>query len=163
MTEFSRPTPLDRLGAQGVTFVVEADACELTALAARLQLPAVARLWCRFHLRRAEDAMVAATGQLEAEVTQVCVLSLEEFDQRVQEAFALNFVPEGSETDDPDPDALDQVPYIGNAIDLGEAATEQLALALDPYPRMPGMDEAAGSVHEASGPFAALAALRREQ
>ena len=46
---------------------------------------------------------------------------------------------------------------------LGEAATEQLALALDPYPRMPGSGEVADLLPETGGAFAGLAALRFRQ
>ena len=63
------------------------------------------------------------------------------------------------ESDELDLEAEDEIPYEGTSIDLGEAASEQLALALDPFPRKPGA-ELPGSVgpHE-SGAFAALAKL----
>lgn len=143
MTEFARPTPLDRIGAQGAVIAVAARPDELRALATRMQVPAVARLACRFTLRRAGPSVIEATGELDAEVTQVCVLSLEEFSQPVRESFAVQFVAAGTETSDPDPQSPDQVPYTGHKIDLGEAAAEQLALALDPYPHMPGAATAA--------------------
>jgi hypothetical protein len=58
--------------------------------------------------------------------------------------------------------------------DLGEAVAEQLALALDPYPRAPGAElpaeaaEAGSEEGEATAPgpaapFAALAGLRRRE
>ena len=43
-------------------------------------------------------------------------------------------------------DDCDTVFYTGGAIDLGEAAAETLALALDPFPRSPG---AAAALREA--------------
>ena len=50
------------------------------------------------------------------------------------------------------------------AIDLGEAAAQTLALALDPYPRSPGAAAAlkeAGVIGEGeAGPFGGLAALK---
>ena len=59
---------------------------------------------------------------------------------------------------------LDTIPYDGAAIDLGEAAAETMALALDPFPRGPGADrhcKAAGVVsEEEAGPFGALAGLK---
>ena len=66
------------------------------------------------------------------------------------------------ESDDADPEALDEIPYADGMLDLGEAAAEQLALALDPYPRAPGaaLPEIADEA-EAHRPFAALASLRR--
>ena len=52
--------------------------------------------------------------------------------------FQLRFVPVGAESDDTDPESEDEIPYAGGVLDLGEAAAEQLALALDPFPRKPG-------------------------
>ena len=163
MTELSRPVVLDRLGGPGAEYVVDATPAELDAVARRLMIPGLNRLHCDFRLRRLGSGTVEATGRLEAEVVQVCVLSLDEFPQEVREAFMAEFVPAGSETDDDDPDAPDQIPYEGGLIDLGEAAAEQLALALDPYPRKPGAAEPAPEPGETAGPFAALAALRRKQ
>ena len=78
----------------------------------------------------------------------------------VAEAFTVHFVPDGTETEDCRLDAPDEIPYQGSAIDLGEAATEQLALALDPYPKQPGAEQAAAG-GRGQHAFAALAALRR--
>jgi hypothetical protein len=56
----------------------------------------------------------------------------------------------------------DEIPSENGVVDLGEAVAEQLALALDPYPRAPGAampeetDDAAAERH----PMAALAKLR---
>lgn len=162
MSEFSRLVALDRLGAAPTLHTVEARPDELVAVAARLLIPAVSRLVCHFRLRRVTDGVIEAEGQLEASVTQVCILSLEEFPQEVAEAFTVHFVPAGSETEELDVEAPDEIPYEGNAIDLGEAATEQLALALDPYPKKPGAEEPPADT-ESSGPFGALASLRRQQ
>lgn len=158
MSEFARPVAVDRIGPQGLEVVVEARPEELAPLAARLQIPAVARLRCAFRLRRAGPTTIAAAGTLEALVTQTCVVALEPFEQPVIEEFAVEFVPEGTATDDPDPDAVDQIPYSGRTIDLGEAAAEQLALVLDPYPHGPEASDAVLPA-EGEGQFAALAAL----
>lgn len=154
--ELHRPVAIDRVGAQGLDVEVSAGEAERAALAARLQVPAISELHCRFHLRRVGD-VIAAEGQLTARLTQACVVTLDEFEHRVSEDFAVHFVPAGAEDDDPDPDAVDEVPYAGNAIDLGEAAAEQLALALDPYPRKPGAALADDGEADPSNPFAALA------
>jgi uncharacterized metal-binding protein YceD (DUF177 family) len=162
MTELSRPVVLDRLGA-GAEHVVDARPEELEPLARRLMIPAVNRLHCGFRLHRGGAGVIEAQGQLEAEIVQVCVLSLDEFPQLVREEFAIQFVPAGSETEDDDPDSPDQIPYEDGVIDLGEAAAEQLALALDPYPKKPGAAEPASDPAESPGPFAGLAALRPKQ
>jgi len=62
-----------------------------------------------------------------------------------------------------DPDA-DDVDYLdGPAVDVGAVAVEELALALEPYPRAPGADEALAALRSderADHPFAALARRR---
>lgn len=161
MSEFSRMVALDRLGAAPTQYSFEARPEELVAVAARLMIPAVSRLTCSFRLRRIAEGVIEAEGQLEAGVTQICILSLEEFPQEVAETFTVHFVPAGSETEELHLDAPDEIPYEGSAIDLGEAATQQLALALDPYPKMPGAEDPAAGL-EASGPFAALAGRLRQ-
>lgn len=140
---------------------VTATPAECAALAERLRIPAVESLSCRFTLR-ALGATVEAEGELDARVVQSCVVSMEPVAQAVREYFALRFVPEGQETDDDEPDSPDEIPYAGTRIDLGEAAAEQLALALDPYPRHPDavLDDAAADPDGAASPFGTLAALR---
>jgi uncharacterized metal-binding protein YceD (DUF177 family) len=123
----------------------------------------VLHLHCAFHLRRVEAGVIAAEGLLEAEVVQTCVVSAEPFPQTVSEAFEVQFVPAGTEAPDDDFEAPDQIPYQAHAIDLGEAAAEQLALALDPYPHKPGAEETVPEPETAPHPFAALAALQRKQ
>lgn len=163
MSEMPRPVAIDRIGTLGLDRSVEAAADELVPIATRLQLPAVATLRCDFHLRRSERSVIEASGMLRAVVTRVCVVTLDEFEQAVAEPFEVRFVPAGSESESEDPDTPDEIPYPAGAIDLGEAAIEQLALALDPYPRKPGLAEPDESESDIPHPFAALAALHRPQ
>lgn len=164
MAELDRLLPLERVDARGAELTVEATAAERAALARRLAIPAVEALRCRFRLRRATLGSVDADGVLEARVIRTSVVTLEEFAQDVAETFQLRFVPAGQERDDADPEAPDEIPYDGAALNLGEAAAEQLALALDPYPREPdaSFPEAAAEDDPAPAPFAALARLRRQ-
>jgi hypothetical protein len=120
-------------------------------------IPAVRSLECVFSLSREEnDVSIHAEGRLCAAVTRICVVSAEEFEMPVRDEFTIRFVPSQQVRDDPDPDEPDEVPYDGSIIDLGEAAIEQLALAMDPYPRIDGatlplLEEDAGS-----SPFSTL-------
>jgi uncharacterized metal-binding protein YceD (DUF177 family) len=136
--ELHRPVRIARIGADGLDVVVESTEAERAVLAARMGLPAIEALVGRFALTSGASGVVLAHGRLEAVVVQTCVVSLEDFQSRIGEDFAVHFVPEGTERDDPDPESIDEIPYAGDAIDLGEATTEQLALALDPYPHRPG-------------------------
>jgi uncharacterized metal-binding protein YceD (DUF177 family) len=159
-TELTRPFPRSRVG-EGATFVVEANPTERAALAQRMNLPEIHRLVCIFELGRAQGAAVPATGSLVARVTQTCVISLDPFDTDIAEDFAVRFVPAGTESDELDLDAVDEIPYEGDMLDLGEATAEQLALALDPFPRKPGA-ELPGHPSEAdAGAFEILRKLRQ--
>jgi uncharacterized metal-binding protein YceD (DUF177 family) len=157
--EFHRPLSLDRIGPQGLDLTVEANPAECAALTDRMNLPAVLALSCTYHLIRETRDIVLARGVLRARVTQVCVISLEEFDAPVEEVFQVRFVPSGEESDDIDPESDDEIPFDANLIDLGEAAAEQLGLALDPYPRMPGVELPAAEEEPDPHPFAALRRL----
>ncbi len=159
--ELHRPVPLERIGATGYEVLVEATPEENAALARRLAIPAVRALRCWFVLRSAPGEAIAAEGRLEASVVRTCVVSLEDFDAMVHDSFSLRFVPEGRESDDPDPESEDEVPYRGETLDLGEAAAQQLALALDPYPRRPEAELPIGETPATDHPFAKLAARRR--
>jgi uncharacterized metal-binding protein YceD (DUF177 family) len=159
--ELSRPVAVERVGPAGLDVEIRADAAECHALAARMAIPAVEDFVCRFRLAAAPGRVVLAEGHLQARVVRVCVLTLDPFETVTEERFRLRFVPSCREPDDDDPDSDDEIAYQGGTIELGEAAAEQLALALDPYPRKPGAvlpdtgDAAAGH------PFAALARLPR--
>jgi uncharacterized metal-binding protein YceD (DUF177 family) len=159
--ELHRPIQIERIGPAGLDVTVEASTAECAALAQRMNLPDVLSLTCRFHLEHHAGDMLVASGHLLAQVVQTCVVSLEDFTTIVDERFAVRCVPDGEESEDPDPEALDEITYIDGVLDLGGAAAEQLALALDPYPRAPGAVlpeiEADPDPHQ----FDALAALRR--
>lgn len=159
--EFHRPVSLDRIGPHGLDITVDATPAECGVLADRMKLPAVHAVSATFHLIREGRDVVVARGHLRARVTQTCVVSLEDFEAPVEDVFQVRFVPSGEETEDLDPDADDEIPFEGNLIDLGEAAAEQLGLALEPYPRMPGAALTEPGEAPEPHPFAALANLRR--
>lgn len=159
--ELVRVLPVDRVVAPGLDFTVTASAEECAAMARRLGVPEVAKLSCAFRLRPDLAGVLLAEGRLQVRLTQICVVSLDPFAVRLDERFRLRFVPEGREDPEPDPESDDEIPYAGVSIDLGEAAAEQLALVLEPYPRKPGAALPADLADEAAGPFAALARLRR--
>jgi len=159
--EMHRPFLVSHVLADGVDVQVEATAVECAALAERMQLPAIHALSCRFHLKREPASAVGARGHLQARIVQTCVVSLEDFETTVEEYFSVRFVPAGTETDDPDPETDDEIPYEDGVLDLGEAAAEQLGLALDPYPRMPDAELPEIEEEAEPHPFAALARLQR--
>ena len=156
--ELPRPFPTARIGA-GAEFVVEAKPAECEALSKRMGVSAIHSLVCRFNLKRAEADAVEAHGLLQARVRQSCVVTLEPFDADVVESFSVRFVPEGRQSDELNLEADDEVTYTGGVLDLGEAASEQLALALDPFPRIPGAELPAGGQAAEESAFADLGKL----
>jgi hypothetical protein len=162
--EFSRPFRLGSVGPDGRREVLEAEEAERAALARRFGIPAVESFRAELRLWPEADGAVRVEGRLVADVVQSCVVTLEPVAQRVEEAVALRLLPAGAEPRD-DPDEPDEIPSgEGDVADLGEAVAEQLALALDPYPRSPGAvlpAEASDTAEE--HPMAALAKLRGGQ
>ncbi len=139
---------------------------ECAALARRFGIPAVNRLRAELLLRPEPGGGVRVGGRLAAEVVQDCCVTLEPVVQQVEEAVDLRILPPGQDPADDDPDAPGRGPGRGGRRgDLGEAMAEQLALALDPYPRAPGAElpEAGAEPDPARTPFGALSALRKRQ
>ena len=164
--EFSRPVRLDAIGEREQTVDIAADAAERAALATRFGLLAIDSLTARFTLRR-EAAGIAARGHVGAALTQACAVTEAPLPASVAEDVAIRFLPADSpagEEIELGEDECDTMFYEGGAVDLGEAAAETMALALDPYPRGPDAESAlraAGVLSEdQAGPFGALAALK---
>ena len=165
---------LKELGDDPLGFDIVPTAEELTALVRQLgvrRLEAM-RAGGTVALLRGGDAL-RVEGRLEAQVTQNCVVTLEPVVQSVDERFVLEFgetadvidVATGELVVVPDQDQPDPMP--AGRLNIGELIAEQLALAIDPYPRKEGADlDAVLRQHglaPADGrenPFAALAALK---
>ena len=170
--EFSRLERLDTIGDRPRDVTIVATEAERQALAQRFELIGIDRLEARFTLR-ADAGGVMADGRVSADVVQACSASGVPLRATVDEAVSLRFIAEmggptakWEEELELSPDALDTLPIENGAIDLGEAAAETMALALDPFPRAPDADEAlaaAGVTGEGpAGPFAALAGLKHK-
>lgn len=163
--EFSRPERLDAIGEREREVRIAADAGERTALAQRFGLVAVEALEAVLTLRR-EAAGIAVRGQVHAAVVQACSVTGVPLTATIDEPVALLFVEalDGQDEVELDSGALDTVAIEGGAVDLGEAAAETMALALDPFPRSPDAAAAlrdAGVIsEEEAGPFGALKDLK---
>lgn len=164
--EFSRIERADTIGEGERTVRIEADEAERAALAERFELKSVDSLEAAFHLRR--DALgIIARGHVRGAVVQACVVTDDPIPVAIDEPVALRFVVDdvaGEGEIELDEDALDTMLYDGAALDLGEAAAETMALALDPYPRGPNAAaalRAAGVISEEEAkPLGALAGLK---
>jgi uncharacterized metal-binding protein YceD (DUF177 family) len=155
--EFSRPY---RLGTERREVEIEADAAERAALARRFGILAVDALSATLSLVPETSGIVRACGRLRAGVEQACVATLEPVAQQVDVPLDLRILPEGALPTDEDPESPDEIESAGGVVDLGEAVAEQLALALDPYPRAPGVEPELPNDPEEEparpNPFAAL-------
>jgi len=169
--EFSRPERVDTIGERERAVVVEATAAERAALAARFDVIAVDALSAEWTIRRTAAGIVAR-GRVRAAVAQACSVTGDPVPAAIDEPADILFVAQGTgaaaeEELELDADAADTVFYAGGAIDLGEAAAETMALALDPFPRSPAAGAALREAGvrgddepDAGGAFGALAGLR---
>jgi uncharacterized metal-binding protein YceD (DUF177 family) len=145
---FSHVVELDRVGPKGLLVKLDTDEAARKALAAQMRITAV--LAFRAEVKVTPDAglkgQYRVTGELDAEVVQSCIVSLEPVQQMVSATFERLYAPAESlkpaadpgedEAEWLDPDAEDPAdPITDGRIDLGAVAAEELALALDPYPR----------------------------
>lgn len=103
------------------------------------------------------------SGRVTATLEQVCGITLEPLPVQVDERFSVDLVeaaePETDEIevtlDDDAPDVIED-----GRIDLGQYAVEQLALALDPFPRKPGAEFVQPDEPAEISPFAVLKAFK---
>ena len=147
-----------------------ADDAERAGIAKRLALPSLDRFEAHVCLGRTGD-LIRADGRLVAALQQSCVVTGEPVAAHVDEAFAMQFVPEppidrADEEIELGEGDCDTIFYDGAVIDLGAAVADTLALSLDPYPRSAGADaalrEAGVLTEEQASPFAVLAKLRKD-
>lgn len=166
--DFARRLPLDSI-RDGERIDLVAEEPERKAIAGRLGLATLDRLEAHVALSRDGDR-IHARGRVKASLEQGCVATGDPVAEHVDECFDLLFVPE------PDPgrpadeielaeEDCDTIFHDGEAIELGVAIADTLALAIDPYPRSAGAEavlkEAGVMSQEQAGPFAALARLKK--
>lgn len=164
--EFSRP--FDRRGITAQPVRLKASEAECAALALRFAIPAVHRLEAVLDIF-AEAEVVHARGRIEADIVQSCAVSGDDLAVSIREPITLRFVPPRAYVPDEEVDLaeeeLDEIEYEGTGFDLGEAVAQSLALAIDPFIEGPEAERVRAEVlatQEPSGPFAALAALKKK-
>ena len=178
--EFSIVVALADVPPAGSEMRFEASAAEREALARRFDLIELRSLKGTAALRPWRRIGFALEGRFEAEVVQACVVTLDPVEEKLDERFRIHFLPAelleaeaggaGSEREivvDADSEEPPE-PILDGHIDIGEAVAEQLALALDPYPKKPGVvfGEAAPAgapkAEERPNPFAVLEKLKKK-
>ncbi|MGH6802496.1 MAG: YceD family protein [Methyloceanibacter sp.] len=170
----SRTLRVDEIrdGASGEIAVTKA---EMNAIAGMLDLVVLEGLTFNYRLNHGGGGRLRLTGRLRANVTQTCVVSLDPVEARLDVPAEVDFWPaalieelERSAEEEGSLGLLDwPEAVVDGKIDLGPVIYETLATALEPYPKREGasFDWSQGPSEEAgsakSGPFAALAALKR--
>jgi uncharacterized metal-binding protein YceD (DUF177 family) len=160
------PVVVTDLPEAGMDFELVPDADAREALAQHANVIAVPKLAAQLHVTPDGRGGATVEGLLRAAVTQNCVVTLESFDNPIEETISLRFAP--PEMIEPVPEGLVDIgaadppdPLVNGTLDLAAVIGEFLALAVDPYPRKPGAvfeppAEAAGR----DSPFAALEQLK---
>ena len=183
--EFSRPVQVAAVDADGMALSLNANGAECTALAERLDLQSLSDLRAELSCRRTAEGLIRLNVQFSANVIQSCVVSLDPVIGQIVDRFSVLCEGEGArrpeQTAGADVDGeffLDLFgddplePLADGKIDVGELVTQHLSLALNPYPRVLGMEgkvdiaypeydsDAGGIKEERENPFSALAGCR---
>lgn len=173
--ELSRPVVVDELPNHGRRIDLQPTAEELAAIASRLDLVTLNQLDGVISIRPEIGREVAADGEITASFVQTCVVTGEPVEQTMTIQITRRYSEDTSKFDDTDEDedvindAIDEGPdpIEGGIIDVGEAAVEELALQIPPYPRAPGAEfsdivEDLDKGDDRPNPFAKLAALKND-
>jgi uncharacterized metal-binding protein YceD (DUF177 family) len=170
----SRPLKVDEI-RDGASGEIKATEAEMEAIARLLDLVALKGLTFTYRLNHGGGGRLELAGRLNADVTQTCVVSLEPVEAHLDIPVELAFWPASlveeleQSAEEPGSQGLLDWPeaIVDGKIELGPVIYETLATALEPYPKREGAsfdwsqaipDEAESAK---SGPFAALAALKR--
>jgi uncharacterized metal-binding protein YceD (DUF177 family) len=165
--EFSRIVEQAAWAAATVRRSIEANEAERAALARRFDLVTLGELRAEVTFDAAAAGQVRLDGRLTAHVVQSCVVTLNPVESDIAESFTLFFAEEAPpathSVDLPIDDEAWPEPITDGQIDIGEVVAQQLAPALDPYPRAPGASlggtfgDAGAPPPARANPFAALA------
>jgi uncharacterized metal-binding protein YceD (DUF177 family) len=162
----------------GTEYVFKANSDQRSALAGRFGCVEIIKFEVRAKIvPLPKEGHYSAIGRITGSVVQNCVVSLAPVVTELDQELNLALIPESEGLDaQTDVDEEDVEFYSANMIDLGEIGAVEMALALDPYPRAPGVsvtdlgpggDDKAYEVHEeghigGNRPFEALAAIKKK-
>lgn len=161
---------IDHIPAEGREIEVTADARQRAVIAERLGISAVDRLEAQLRLTRFRGGM-RVEGRLEAATVQPCVVTFVPVIQQIDEPVDRIFLPasEQPKSATTHPEVFvdlegDDLPdyFEGHEVDLSDVLIETVALALDPYPRAPGVTLEDMELPESEpdeSPFGALKSL----
>jgi len=166
----SRLYNLNRLGQAGDQVAFQAMDEECARLAGFADVSRVESFAARIALKKTAPNSFHLDFVLEADIVQACVVSLADVPAHIERHFArdLHFNPalkrakdaalaEDPLMEDDKPEEIDSLHY-----DLAAPLIEEFVLAIDPYPRAPGVEfEAPPAVQDSpENPFAVLKGLK---
>lgn len=163
--EFSRPLAVDKISSNGMTETLEADEQERRRLAGRFGLLDIKKLEAKLDIQSARAGQaVEVTGKLIADVVQKCVVTLEPLPAHIEHTidvlYEVTLRPQtGGELAHMEPHESETEAVDNGFIDLGELVAQNLGIALDPYPRKPGVVFAETEIGKNMAPAGALAKL----
>lgn len=158
---------VSKIPLKGLTFELSATPKELKTLTVRFELPEVKSFKVRGSITGTHILKVQA--DLEAEITQTCVVTLKGFKTNLQTHFEELFSEKGTDFEaeqDFDIDMEEDVSDIikNGKLNIGEIIAQQFGLALDPFPR--STDETFEYIEENPGqkqnPFSGLKDLLKK-
>jgi uncharacterized metal-binding protein YceD (DUF177 family) len=167
---WSVPVAIADIPEGGKRFDLVADERTRAEVAQVAGLRSIPCLQATFDVARHGSNGLRVDGEVSATVGQNCVVTLDPVDNEVKEEVNVVFAPPSAaaigdnhkEDDAPVIDPNEPEPLIGDTIDLGAVATEFLIVGIDPYPRKPGaVFDPPVEEDDSAGPFAALAALKK--
>ena len=180
--EFSRFVGRDELSKLPLRRSIRATPEECSRLAERFGLLSLDLLEADLEIKWVSPGVggrLCVEGRFDARVTQRCVVSLEPVAASLRESFELfgesdsQRRGEGDDATDEILDPDDEVFEVtgSEGLDLGELVAQQLSLALEPYPRKPGVvledrwanEPEEGARESDESPFAKLRDLRSKQ
>jgi uncharacterized metal-binding protein YceD (DUF177 family) len=159
------PITVAEIPEAGRHFELVADEPTRAAIARLAGVEGISALSASFDVARYRREGLFVTGTIVAQVDQICVVTLEPIRSAITEPLDLTFAPQAGEARRVDVPIDEEGPELlfDGTLDLGTLAAEYLLLAIDPYPRKPGVvfESPAVPPDPSEHPFAALAALKR--
>jgi uncharacterized metal-binding protein YceD (DUF177 family) len=164
-----------RLPNKGLPVVIEADTGQRARLAQLHGLASVERYRAELLVTSWKGNGVKVSGNVEADIVQECIITLEPVESRISEEVSALYLPEDSKlgregfhaggeillaAEGPDSPET----FTGDTIDVGALAEEFFELAIDPYPRKQGagLGQVEDDAEDApDSPFARLSALKK--
>lgn len=136
VSDFSKFVDLETLLAREVT--VKPAKTDYAKLAARIDVPAVLDFNATFRGMRESPGIIRLKGKLNARLQQECVRTLTPIETIVKDNFSIILLQADAAEKyltEQDEETLEDIEILsGDAVDLGEIATQYLSLAIDRFP-----------------------------